>query len=148
MKKDSRGDRMKSYESQSKAFLTRKVPVIIRIDGKAFHSFTQGMEKPFDAILYRTFIETARGLCKNIQGVKFAYGQSDEISLLLTDTERDTTDAWFGYSVQKMVSVAASIATLHFNESLRDVDIGEKYVHKYDTALFDARVFQYQKMKL
>lgn len=50
-KKDSLGDRMKQYENVSRVYLTRRTPVIIRIDGKAFHVFTRGMRKPFDRIL-------------------------------------------------------------------------------------------------
>lgn len=46
-KNDSLGDRMKGYEDVSRNFLTRRVPAIIRLDGKAFHTFTKGMEKPF-----------------------------------------------------------------------------------------------------
>ena len=70
-KKDSLGDRMKDYENISRSYLTRRVPVIIRIDGKAFHSFTKGMRKPFDNILMSAMQETMRYLCKNIQGCVF-----------------------------------------------------------------------------
>lgn len=116
MKKDTLGDRMKdNYESRSKTFLTRRTPVIIRLDGKAFHTFTKGMKKPFDNILMETMQETTKYLCENIQGCKMGYTQSDEITLLLTDYDTLTTDAWFNYNVQKMCSVSASIATLAFN---------------------------------
>lgn len=114
-KKDSLGDRMKDYENISRSYLTRRVPVIIRIDGKAFHSFTKGMRKPFDNILMSAMQETMRYLCKNIQGCVFGYTQSDEITLVLTDYEKITTDAWFGYNIQKMASVSASMATMAFN---------------------------------
>ena len=50
-KKDSLGDRMKKYEGVSRNYLTRRVPVIIRLDGKAFHTFTKGFKKPFDEVL-------------------------------------------------------------------------------------------------
>lgn len=115
-KKDSLGDRMKAYESIPKTFLTRRIPVIIRLDGKAFHTFTRGMKKPFDNILIQTMQDTMKYLCENIQGCVLGYTQSDEITLVLTDYETITTDAWFGYNVQKMASVSASMATLAFHK--------------------------------
>ena len=85
MSKDSLGTRMKGYENVSRFYLTKRTPVIIRIDGKAFHTFTRGFERPFDKCLMQTMKETAIYLCKNIGGCKLAYTQSDEISLLLVD---------------------------------------------------------------
>lgn len=116
MKKDSLGDRMKShYENIPKTRLTRREPVIIRIDGKAFHTFTRGFQRPFDDVLIESMQKTMKYLCENIQGCKLGYCQSDEISLLITDYEAINTAAWFDYQVQKMCSIAASMATLAFN---------------------------------
>lgn len=110
-------NRMKSnYENRSKTFLTRRTPVIIRLDGKAFHTYTKGLKKPFDEGLIEDMEATTKFLCENIQGVKLGYCQSDEISLLLTDYETLDTQAWFDYNVQKIVSISASIATAKFNE--------------------------------
>ncbi len=110
-------ERMKnSYENRSKTFLTRRTPVIIRIDGKAFHTYTRGLDKPFDEGLIQDMNETAIYLCQNIQGVKCAYVQSDEISILVTDYDNLDTQAWFDYNVQKMVSISASLATAKFNQ--------------------------------
>lgn len=153
-KKDSLGDRMKeNYENRSKTYLTRRLPVICRLDGKAWHSFTKGFQRPYDEILHKAMNSTMQYLCKNIQGCKFGYTQSDEISLLLTDYDTLTTDAWFGYNVQKMCSIAASMATLQFNKAFRT------YVNEYTAgktlnsysiellkakdkgAMFDARCF-------
>lgn len=120
MKKDSLGNRMKQYEGISKTSLMRRNPVIIRIDGKNFHSFTRGFERPFDDILIKSMQETAKYLCENIQNVKCSYQQSDEISLLLVDYENINTAAWFDYQVQKMCSIAASMATLAFNSFFRN----------------------------
>ena len=120
MKKDSLGDRMKQYEGISRISLMRRQPVIIRVDGKAFHSFTRGFERPFDDIFIKSMQETAKYLCENIQNVKCSYQQSDEISLLLTDYENINTAAWFDYQVQKMCSIAASMATLAFNSFFRN----------------------------
>lgn len=116
-KNDSLGDRMKGYEGVSRNFLTRRVPAIIRLDGKAFHTFTKGMEKPFDPVLTQAMQETMKYLCENIQGCVLGYTQSDEITLVLTDYATIQTDAWFGYNIQKMCSVSASMATLAFNKA-------------------------------
>lgn len=173
MKKDSLGDRMKShYENIPKTRLTRREPVIIRIDGKAFHTFTRGFQRPFDNILIESMQETMKYLCENIQGCKLGYCQSDEISLLITDYETINTAAWFDYQVQKMCSIAASMATLAFNrvfskvfykwgnENLPDWDMGgtnkpvdEKLIklcNIYESAsekgaMFDARCFSIPK---
>lgn len=148
MKKDSLGDRMKGYEQINRSFLMRRTPVIIRLDGKAFHTFTKGMIRPFDPIMQLTMQETMKFLCENIQGCKIGYTQSDEITLLLTDYDTLTTDAWFANNIQKMVSVSASMATLAFNKNfkilLKEYNKGEYYdsmSKKFDMALFDSRVF-------
>jgi tRNA(His) 5'-end guanylyltransferase len=120
IKKDSLGDRMKQYENIPKTFLMKKTPVLIRIDGKAFHSFTKGFQKPFDMVLMQTMWNTTKYLCENIQGCKLGYTQSDEISLLLTDYETIKTESWFGYNVEKMTSVAASMATMAFNKFFKE----------------------------
>lgn len=140
-KGDSLGDRMKNYESTSRNFLTRRVPAIIRLDGKAFHTFTRGMQKPFDSVLTQTMQETMKYLCENIQGCVLGYTQSDEITLVLTDYATTKTDAWFGYNIQKMTSVSASMATLAFNRvyQLRG------YSGKVGVALFDSRAFSVPK---
>ena len=163
-KKDSLGDRMKeNYENRAKTYLTRRTPVIIRLDGKAFHTFTRGMKKPHDEIFHNTMNATMKYLCENIQGCKLGYTQSDEITLLLTDYDTLTTSAWFDYNVQKICSVAASMATMAFNRFLRenfrdrvfdvidvlmtaeDYDDEGKYLDllesKLDCAMFDARCF-------
>ena len=119
--KDPLGDRMKgNYENRAKMYLTRRTPVIIRIDGKAFHTFTHGFARPYDTVFHNAMNATLEYLCKNIQGCKFGYTQSDEISLLLTDYDKLTTDGWFDYSVEKMCSIAASMATLIFNRTFLD----------------------------
>ena len=112
---------MKRYESVSKNFLMRRQPAIIRLDGKAFHTFTCGFEKPFDESLNEVMQETMKYLCENIQGCVLGYTQSDEITLVLCDYQKLDTDAWFGYNVQKMVSVAASMTTMKFNQLFSEI---------------------------
>lgn len=140
--KDSLGDRMKQrYESRAKQFLQRGTYTLIRIDGKAFRTYTRRLEKPFDFGLVSDMQETTRFLCENIQGCKLGYTQSDEISLLLIDFDTPQTDAWFDGQVQKMVSVSASLATGKFNE-LRSLRYSENNLRYPKLAFFDSRVFQ------
>ena len=106
-KKDALGDRMKGYENVTRTKLVRRMPVIIRIDGKAFHTFTKGLDKPFDGLLMDAMNKTMKYLCENIQGCVLGYTQSDEISLLLVDYQTLTTDSWFDDTVQKMCSISA-----------------------------------------
>lgn len=133
--KDDLGKRMKEqYEQRTRTWLPRRTYTIIRLDGKAFHTFTRGMDRPFDENFMLLMDFTAADLCKEIQGCKMGYVQSDEISLLLTDFDKITTDAWFDGQVQKIVSVAASLATGFFNYHLDSMS-PEK------PAFFDARAF-------
>ena len=148
---NSLGSRMKTYyEEVPKTKLMRRCPVIIRVDGRAFHTFTKGM---------KTMQDTTKYLCQNIQGCMLGYTQSDEISLLLIDYKDIKTAAWFDYEVQKVCSVAASMATMAFNKSFQEnvenlyyntkvlmtYEEGRKwydlYESKFDKAMFDARCF-------
>lgn len=107
--------RMKKYEAVPKNTLMRRTPVIIRVDGRAFHTFTKGFQKPFDDVLMRVMQDTMKYLCENIQGCVFGYTQSDEITLILIDYKKLKSEAWFDYEVQKMCSIVASMATMAFN---------------------------------
>ena len=114
---DDLGTRMKEfYEQVPKTRLVRRMPVAIRIDGKAFHTFTKDFRKPFDDILIKTMQETTKYLCENIQGCVLGYTQSDEITLILVDYQKITSSAWFDYEVQKLCSISASMATMAFNK--------------------------------
>lgn len=142
------------YEDRSKTFLNRRTITIIRLDGKGFSKFTKGLNKPFDDGFSQDMDATAVYLCENIQGAKFAYTQSDEISVVLCDFDNIETDAWFDYNVQKMTSIAASLATARFNQlrMLRDFNenidfyrseyMEPSVVRDFKLACFDARVFQ------
>ena len=133
---------------QASSKLLRRTPVIIRIDGKAFHTFTRGFEKPFDKFLVRAMQFTTKKLCENIQGCVIGYTQSDEITLVLVDYKNLDTCAWFENKVQKMVSVSASMATLYFNQYLHETlnkdmeqDEFQFLCDKRYKAMFDSRVF-------
>ena len=133
MKYDELGTRMKeNYENRAKTYLVRRMPVVLRIDGKAFHSYTKGLKKPFDHILMKAMWETMLDLCKNIQGCVFGYTQSDEITLVLKDYKKLTSDAWFDYNVQKLCSISASMATLYFNNHFRKLADEYWQNNKYD----------------
>ena len=149
---DDLGTRMKEfYEQVPKTRLVRRMPVAIRIDGKAFHTFTRGFEKPFDEVLVKSMQKTMKYLCENIQGCVFGYTQSDEITLILIDYKKLTSSAWFDYEVQKMCSIAASMATMAFNKFFYDnIPVDSKFSGKYYTslekgAMFDARCFNIPK---
>lgn len=118
---DALSNRMKIYEAVPKTRLIRRTPVILRIDGCHFHSYARGFEKPFDEIMSTAMVATAQKLCKNIQGATFAYTQSDEISILLIDYKRLESEAWFDNQVEKICSVAASMATLYFNRAFNNL---------------------------
>lgn len=166
--RDSLGTRMKEYyEAIPKTRLMRRTPVAIRIDGKAFHTFTRGFQKPFDKVLMTTMQETMKYLCESIQGCVFGYTQSDEITLILLDYQTFDTSAWFDYEIQKIASISASMATMFFNRRFaenvadfkeiigntpaRDVtDADLSAIRAYDKALkmgamFDSRVFNIPK---
>lgn len=156
--KDDLGDRMKGqYEDRTRYLLPRRTYTIIRLDGKAFHTYTRGLQKPFDAGLFEDMDKAIIAMLPQIQGAVFAYTQSDEISILLTDFAQPTTSAWFDGNLQKVCSVAASIITAEFNRlrtyrnCVQSADNGvssnaQPYVHLYrvndvSPAYFDARVF-------
>lgn len=142
VQKDELGMRMKAYERESQVFLKRKVPVIGRIDGKAFHTLTRNLVKPYDSRMQDSMQDTAYALMSSIENCVFIYSQSDEISLLLRDYDHDEKGAWFSYNVQKLCSVSASIASIAFTDSFRKkIDISGYAEHDAVTGLFDARFF-------
>lgn len=121
MSRDALGDRMKAYERASGRQLTRKMPVIIRVDGKSFHTALANYQKPYDEGVGFGMRSAARYLVDNIQGAKLAYTQSDEISVLVTDYDAPETDSWFGYNTQKVVSVSAAMASAKFTKVMGDL---------------------------
>lgn len=163
--------RMKEfYEEIPKNKLMRRCPVVIRCDGRSFHTLTRNFKRPFDEVLIKTMQETTKYMCENIQGCVLGYTQSDEISLVLIDYKRLDSQAWFDYEVQKMCSIAASMATMAFNRFFaknvkeydmewkcgltpQSVEIQKKHFDYIEVlnkaiekgAMFDARVFNIPK---
>lgn len=135
---DSLGDRMKGYEVAARTWLPRRMPVIIRCDGKAFHTYTRGCARPFDATLGDVMLKTAMTLLNDIQGAQLAYTQSDEISVLVHGYKKFDSESWFDNQVQKMCSVAAGVASATF--TALSFQIG-KNQGEIRPAVFDARAF-------
>ena len=163
-------NRMKEYEKRNQYYLQKRTPVAIRVDGRSFHTFTKGFQRPFDKILMTTMQETAKYMCENIQGAKFAYVQSDEITIILVDYDTLETDCWFNYRTDKLCSISASMATMAFNKFFSEnvanetleyktsmvpqcVEIQQEIKEYHDTlraavnkgAMFDARCFNIPK---
>jgi len=163
------GTRMKTfYEEALKTRLMKRTPVVIRIDGKAFHTFTKGFNKPFDQTLMSAMQATMKYLCENIQGCVLGYTQSDEITLILVDYQKLNSSAWFDYEVQKLCSISASMATMVFNCYFKEIatskyerdkvfwsdnwnwlghaeKLYQTYSNVFDKAMFDARCFNIPK---
>lgn len=155
-------ERMKKYEYVTRHYLMCRTPVIVRIDGKAFHTFTKGMKKPFDHIFMESIQDTMKYLCENVQGCVLGYCQSDEISLLLIDYDTLETSAWFDNNLSKIISITSSLASVYFNQQFyinlvdyrvknyksknRDVEYENRLLANISSLpIFDARAFNLQK---
>ena len=148
-------NRMKKYEEPTNLCLVRRMPAIIRIDGKAFHTFTKGFSPEYDEFFRCIMEQTILELCRNIQGARIAYSQSDEISILLVDYNRFNSEPFLNGRIQKIASVVASMTTLYFNKAINDACLNSQSAekpkfdgrlasllcNKLHTAMFDARVF-------
>lgn len=137
---DTLGDRMKRYEKTCHFHLSPKMPVIIRLDGKSFHTFTRKCMKPFDTNMILAIQKAAFQTAREIQGFKFGYHQSDEISFLLTDYESINIQGWFDYDYSKIISLTSSLMTALFN----DTDWCREYKKEHSIKhppIFDARAF-------
>ena len=133
-KKDSLGDRMKAYEDQSEVIMPMDKVNVIRLDGRAFHTYTKNMKRPFDEKLSSAMKATLKFLCENIPTVCFGYTQSDEITLVLkTDKVNGEYNPWFGNRLQKILTTAVSLCTFEFNRLMYDE-------RRPKMATFDGRV--------
>jgi tRNA(His) 5'-end guanylyltransferase len=135
--RDTLGDRVKKYENVSNGNLTPRSPAFIRVDGKAFHTFTKGCDKPFDHRVIGSMLYATEQTADQMQGFKLAYTQSDEATFMITDTDTLETQGWFSYEINKLVSITASMFTYYFN---REWDRHGVSGHRKE-AFFDARAF-------
>ena len=165
---DDLGIRMKEYEKRNQYYLQKRTPVAIRVDMRAGHTFTRGFKRPFDYIFMKSMQETAKYMCENMGNAKFAYVQSDEITIILTDYDTLETDCWFNYRTDKLCSISASMATMAFNKYFEEnvtnevleykmvphcVEIQQEIKEYHNTliaaldkgAMFDARCFNIPK---
>jgi tRNA(His) 5'-end guanylyltransferase len=133
--RDSLGDRMKKYENVTRTFLPIRMPIIVRVDGVAFHSYTRGCERPYDNKLIDAMNKVAIKMCSYIQGAKLAFTQSDEISLLITNDDSYNTQPWFDNNLNKILSVSAAVASSTMTLESTNIFGKEK------PAYFDSRVF-------
>src|SRR5271167_4753095 len=117
-RRDALGDRMKRYEEATKFTLPRRTYTLLRVDGRAFHTWTRGLDKPYDTAFIKCINVAAVRLCETIPGSQFAFVQSDEISVLAVDFLDINTEPWFDGNIQKWVSVSASTAAAAFNEAV------------------------------
>ena len=168
MDKSNLAERMKDYEMRDRYFLQKRIPVAIRVDMRAGHTFTRGFKRPFDYIFMKSMQETAKYMCENMGNAKFAYVQSDEITIILTDYDTLETDCWFNYRTDKLCSISASMATMAFNKYFEEnvtnevleykmvphcVEIQQEIKEYHNTliaaldkgAMFDARCFNIPK---
>lgn len=135
MSKDNLGNRMKEYEAITDYNIPKRMPVIIRLDGKAFHSWTKGLERPFCSQFINIMQETSAFIFKNVATCQLAYVQSDEISLLLNPYKKIESQPFFNNRLNKINSVVASMATYYFNKNHNI----ESKINK--PAFFDCRTF-------
>ena len=161
-------NRMKEKKKRNQYYLQKRTPVAIRVDMRAGHTFTRGFKRPFDYIFMKSMQETAKYMCENMGNAKFAYVQSDEITIILTDYDTLETDCWFNYRTDKLCSISASMATMAFNKYFEEnvtnevleykmvphcVEIQQEIKEYHNTliaaldkgAMFDARCFNIPK---
>lgn len=128
---DSLGGRMKRYEAASAHTLMPRTPVMIRVDGRAFHTFTRECQRPFDRDIIRAMVIAAQYTAADMAGFRLAYVQSDEASFLIDDLSSLQSQPWFGNKLHKLVSLSASLFTAAFNKAWPGTEL----------ATFDSRAF-------
>ena len=141
MDKTSLGNRIKKYENVTDIRLMCRAPVIVRVDGKGFSRWAKKMklDRPFDVDFSTAMQYAMTQTAQSIEGCVFGYTQSDEITFILRNNQSLESEPWFANRVQKIVSIVASLTTVHFNRStqmhLKDFSC------QFPIAVFDARVF-------
>lgn len=140
VKKDSLGDRQKQYEKVQEHLLVPKMPFIIRVDGKAFHTYTRGFVKPFDSVMGAAMKRTMKSLCEDIPGAVLGYTQSDEITIVCKYTDIIKSQAWFSGRVEKIIAITASKATKYFNKYFREE--AEGFKSKYNELVKEGTILR------
>ena len=129
--------KMKQIEHSTRDYISSSSKyLMVRLDGKAFHTYTKKFNKPFDTRIEDAFQYTLTTLAEKIQSVKIGYSQSDEITLVLYKGEKEGSEHWFNGNIQKITSTSASIATAAFNKKMTEL-----YPELNEFAFFDSRVY-------
>ena len=151
-------DKCLYYRSLSDYKLLPNSYVLVMLDGRSFSNLIKNkFEKPFDKDFIDMMNQTAQYVCENVEGAKFAYVQSDEISLVITDFDTPTTDAFFGYRFNKLTSIIASLATGKFNQLMLQYNLSKynnkqnvndvvKFIEKQNLCQFDCKVWNDRRM--
>ena len=126
---DSLGDRIKKYEATFNYTAVKRMPLIIRVDGKSFHTLLRNSKKPFDTNFIKCMMQAAFHTSNEMQGFKIAYIASDEATFCLTDYDNINTQGWFDYKLSKIVSISAALMSVNFNSFYKT------------NAVFDSRAF-------
>jgi tRNA(His) 5'-end guanylyltransferase len=128
---ESLGDRIKGYERVFNHSALKRMPLMIRVDGRDFHTLLKYSPKPFDSVFIKAMIASSLQLAKSMQGFKVAYVQSDEVTFCITDYDTIKTQGWFDYDLSKIISMSAAIMSVEFNHNYRCVH----------NQVFDSRAF-------
>ena len=135
---DTLGDRQKDYEKAFDYTLIRRTPIVVRVDGRSFHRVCRKLRKPYEPLLLEAMADTMFYVVSEMAGAVFAYQQSDEITFVLRNDQSLDSEPWYGNRIQKISSIASSLATLGFNKAITKLD---KKLDLVGDAIFDARVF-------
>jgi Uncharacterized conserved protein len=149
MKFDTLKQKCEYYRSLTDYKLMPNTYVLAMVDGHRFSKLIKNkFDKPFDDLFIKMMNETAKYLCENIQGVKFAYTQSDEISIVITDFDTPMTDSYFSFRLCKMQSLIAAMATAKFNQmyaklanDYKGFGLKKFDMKEYPTYTFDCKVW-------
>ena len=136
-------DKCKFYQKRRDYKVDENAYIIVHIDGRSFSKMIKNkFEKPFDKNFINMMDKTAIYACENVQGVKLAYVQSDEITLLIKKPNFES-DIFFGGRLCKMQSIIASIVTSKFNQLLLKYNISKNSysntLEDCDTTLYNVK---------
>jgi tRNA(His) 5'-end guanylyltransferase len=136
--RDDLGDRCKQFERvEADRRAMRGLPLLARLDGRAFHTFTRGLQRPYDPGMSMAMIETTRTLVQEMVAL-VGYTQSDEITLAWYEPSQSASDYAFDGRFQKLASVLAGMASARFCQLLAE----HLPAKVSETPHFDCRIWQ------
>lgn len=134
------GVRQKELEHKTRHFLPAGSYTMIRVDGKSFHSWCRGLQRPYDMRLVETMRQTMLALCERTQDCVLGYCQSDEITLILAGYSGEKSQSWFDGNLLKNTSIPAGTASAHFNHHAAQIFEADEIAAR-DLAVFDGRAW-------